>query len=443
LSVGPTNRRFSPCPTCGKRGRRKRVEERTVGHIAHGHKAFILARVGVYRARCGCCKFFRAPIPGVLKGTRYSLEVRNLTANSLIRDRLPYRKVLDRMREDFELDLSVGFVHNCFLWAREQIDTEEHWRFVVANFSGVVCIDEVHDGGKAVLYATDPLNDFTIHFEIVDKNDQEHMDAFLTRLKERGICPQVAITDGSPLYKDALQEIWQGIEHQLCIFHVVKDVNKVVLDAVRSIKNKIKRRGKGGRKRRRGPRTKQQQAYHRRRGRTRKEEAAFIWEHQHLIVKRYTGMTAEEKGGLLELYRIAPKLKVIRRFSHDFYRLFERGITKQQTRNRRTRMLNNPAYQDNAFLQKALKKIRPELFEKMIVFMEWKDMERTSNHVERNNRAFRMLQKTRYRRRRKENIIRAIELDLHARMLKHPLYDPGEARSSPDVNRPVARKSAA
>ncbi|MCZ6874660.1 MAG: hypothetical protein O7G88_14210 [bacterium] len=46
----------------------------------------------------------------------------------------------------------------------------------------------------------------------------------------------MAITDGSPLYKDSLQQYWSDIEHQLCIFHVIKEVNKLILGGVRAIK---------------------------------------------------------------------------------------------------------------------------------------------------------------------------------------------------------------
>ena len=67
-------------------------------------------------------------------------------------------------------------------------------------------------------------------------------------------------------------------------------------------------------------------------------------------------------------------------------------------------------------------------FEKMIVFLRHgKEAPRTSNHVERNNRSFRMLQKTRYKRRKKKTIHMAIELDLYARMLCHPLFQHCEA----------------
>jgi hypothetical protein len=90
--------------------------------------------------------------------------------------------------------------------------------------------DEVHDSGRTILFATDPLGDFTVSFKLVETNDQDHMNAFLQALKDRGLDVQVAITDGSPLYKDSLQRYWTDIEHQLCIFHVIKEVNKLILD---------------------------------------------------------------------------------------------------------------------------------------------------------------------------------------------------------------------
>jgi hypothetical protein len=57
----------------------------------------------------------------------------------------------------------------------------------------------------------------------------------------------------------------------------------------------------------------------------------------------------------------------------------------------------------------------------MIVFLGWEKGQRTNNHVERNNRVFRMMQKTRYKRRKPHTIEKALELELYARMLEHPL----------------------
>ena len=418
--------KYYPCPQCDKKGKRKRVIERSVKHIGPMHRpSMIQAKVCVYRARCACCKFFQAAIPGVPYQGHYSFAVREAVANSVIRDRMPYRLVIEKMLEDHCLDLSLGYVHRCFLWAHKQIDMEAHWQFVLNNFSGVLCIDEVHDSGRTILFATDPLNDFTVSFKLVKKNDQIHMDAFLQSLKDRGIEVVVAITDGSPLYKNCLQSWWQDCQHQLCIFHVFKEVNKLILGGVRAIKNQIKRQGNKGRKRRRGrPTKKAQQQRQDKKEMTKKEQATFIWEHQYLIVKKPENLTDQDKQDLALMLELAPQLKLFRLFNHQFYRLFEKGISKQTARLRRTLMINNLDYQANPFLAKALKKLKKEAFEKMITFLEWENVDRTNNHVERNNRCFRMMQKTRYKRRRTHTIEKAIELRLFDRMLKHFLYQP-------------------
>jgi hypothetical protein len=190
---------------------------------------------------------------------------------------------------------------------------------------------------------------------------------------------------------------------------------------VRAIKNQIKRQGNKGRKRRRG-RPSQKAQRQRRQGMTKKEQATFIWEHPYLIVRKEAELSQQDRDDLALMITIAPALALFRRFNQQFYRLFEPGITKQCARYRRTRMVNTAEYQANSFLAKALKKVRKDVFEKMIVFLGWENVDRTNNPVERNNRVFRMLQKTRYKRRKGHTIEKALELDLYARRVVHPLY---------------------
>jgi len=413
-----------PCPQCGTKGKRKHVITRRIAHVAALHRrSWIVADVGVYKARCQCCKYFQASTAGVPYRGRYSLEVRNTVANALIRDRMPYLSVIRRMQEEYRLTLSLGYIHACFLWAHEQINMETHWDFVRTNFSGVLCLDEVHDSGRTILFATDPLGDFTVSFNVVDKNDQAHMDTFLQALKDRGLNVEVVITDGSLLYKDSLQSYWADVEHQLCIFHVIKEVNKLILDGVRAIKNRLKRQGNKGRKKRRGrPSKKAQQQRQRSKGMGKKAQATFVWDHQYLIVRKQEDLSEQDKQDLALMLAIAPDLKLFRQFNQPFYRLFERDISKACAHSRRTRLVNHAPYQANAFLAQALKKLSKDKFNHMIVFLGWEDGERTNNHVERNNRSFRMMQKTRYKRRKTHTIEKALELELYARMLAHPLY---------------------
>ena len=115
--------KYHPCPQCGQAGKRKHVSQRQISHVSALHRrCWILAEVGVYQARCNCSKYFQAPIPGVPHQGSYSYEVRNSVANGLIRDRMPYRLLIERMQEDYLLKLSLGYLHHCFLWAHEQIN---------------------------------------------------------------------------------------------------------------------------------------------------------------------------------------------------------------------------------------------------------------------------------------------------------------------------------
>jgi len=351
------------------------------------------------------------------------LEVRHTVANALMRDRMPYLSVMRRMQEDDRLEVSLGSLHACVLWAHEQLNLESHWDFVRANFSGVLCLDEVHDSGRTILFATDPRGDFTVAFKLVETNDQEHMDAFFQARKGRGRDAQVVLTDGAPLYQDALQRSWSEVEPQLCLFHGIQEGNKLLLDGVRASTNRRKRQGNQGRKQPRGRPTKQaQQRRQHRSGLRKKAQATFLWEQQYLSVRKEDDLSEQDRANLAQLLQLAPALKLFRPCNQQLYRLFAKGITKAGARSRRARLVSHPLYHANAFLAKALKKIGKDTFDQMIVFLGWANGQRTTNHVERNHRVFRMMQKTRDKRRKPHTIEKALELELYARMVEHPLY---------------------
>ena len=61
LSYAP---KTAPCPQCGKKGRRKAIHSRRVRDIAYLEILWLEIEVGEYRARCSCCKTFRAQPEG-------------------------------------------------------------------------------------------------------------------------------------------------------------------------------------------------------------------------------------------------------------------------------------------------------------------------------------------------------------------------------------------
>ncbi|WP_074315793.1 hypothetical protein [Singulisphaera sp. GP187] len=54
------------------------------------------------------------------------------------------------------------------------------------------------------------------------------------------------MTDGSDLYPAVLTELWPSARHRSWVIHVIKDLHKLVLDALRRLRRGLARRGKWG-----------------------------------------------------------------------------------------------------------------------------------------------------------------------------------------------------
>jgi hypothetical protein len=243
----------APCPTCGQPGRRTRIlPPRRVRTVAYKAIAYLEVTCGQYRAGCGCCATFRSTPEEVLPRAAYDNSVRDLVLGRIIEDGMSIERTLRSLRREFLLELSTGFVHDLLRDRAGQLDMAEHRRMVLGQFSGTLCVDEVHLGRFALLLATDPIRDLPVAFALVGANDRDHMRRFLGNLKTWGLTTQVVITDGSNLYPAVLPELWPDAEHQLCVFHILKAINGLNLDAVRRLRTAMGRRDRAARKRKPG-----------------------------------------------------------------------------------------------------------------------------------------------------------------------------------------------
>jgi hypothetical protein len=75
------------------------------------------------------------------------------------------------------------------------------------------------------------------------------LKAFKGQLDKRGLKVRGITTDGSALYPQVLKELWPDARHQLCEFHVLKEVTKAVLHALAVLRKemaaKIPKLGRG------------------------------------------------------------------------------------------------------------------------------------------------------------------------------------------------------
>jgi len=394
-----------PCPRCGRRGRLKQTHSRRVRDIAYGEVLIIELVVGEYRARCSCRKTFRAQVEGIEPRAQYTNRVRDAVLDRLLDDKMSMQGLHEALRRDFHLELSQGFLYDCLDWKVRQMDMAEYRQWTLEQFSGTLCVDEIHLGHRTLLLATDPLSDFPVAFALVRANDQAHMQRFLSNLKQRGFLPRVVVTDGSNLYPQVLASVWPLAQH-----HVIKDINEHVLDAVRRFRREHAR--VGGRKRRRGRPSKAQQRQRRQNKTTRKDEAYFIWKQRHLLVTRPENLSQSQRRLLTRMFTYVPALRRLRAFVLQVYRLFDPQRGSSSVLNQWADLVMNPEYQNDPELSKALAMLKPAKFLKMIAYLESPlgQRVRTNNHVERTNRRLRYLEKVRYKWRRRRTIIRFVIL---------------------------------
>ena len=403
-----------PCPRCGKPGRRKRRLHRRIRSLAYRQVAFLEVHYAEYQARCRCCKSFRSWPLSVPAKADYDDKVRAAVLERVLEDGLNVQRTLAAMRRDFLLDLSEGFVYDCLRWKVAQLDLRPHRQMVREKFSGTLCVDELHLGRFTLLLATDPVADLPVAFALVSRNDSGHMRRWLKGLKGWGLEPRVVVTDGSPLYPAVLAELWPAARHQLCVFHLLKDINDLILKAVRRLARAAARRGNAGRKRRRGRPGKKRQAARAAGGLTLKEKAGFILKRRFLIVKKTSEMDRQQWQDLVRMFDYLPRLRMLWYFACGVRGLFEKEARVQGLWKRRAELLGREEYRQVPELVEAMALLSEEKYRKAVAFAYGQAARkvRTNNHVERANRRVRFTEKLRYKWRRRKWVVRFVLLAL-------------------------------
>lgn len=379
---------------------------------------------GEYAANCRCCKTFSTSPQDIEPKARYDNKVRQAVIDRILVDKLNTTAVAEAMRRDFLLTLSTGFLYDCLDYAIRKFDGAEFRAKVLSDFSGSLCVDEIHLGHRVVLLASDPVSDNPIACALVSKNDAAHMLRFLRNLKNHGFSPETVISDRSPLYPKTIAEVWSDADHQLCVFHVISEVNDHVLDAVREVRRAIKpkriKKGRGRPSRRQRARAKKLKEQ--------RDQADRLFRRRHLIVTKNSNLTSQDKSTLTELLELSPELGVLRRFVVDLHELFAVRRSQDQAWKIWRRMRRNRSYLANEHLAKSLEVLRKENMVKLLSYLDHpvsvRSKVRTNNHVERCNRVLRYLEKVRYKWRRRRTIVRHILLQFQNWMKRKEIPAP-------------------
>jgi transposase-like protein len=256
------------------------------------------------------------------------------------------------------------------------------------------------------------------------------------------LTPQVVITDGSNLYPGVLAELWPEADHQLCVFHILKEINKLILEAVRRLRMAMSRRGRAGRKKQRGRKGAKSRAAARH-GLTLKEKSCFIFKHRHLIVKRRENLSESEREDLGQMLSYLPELVTLRHCADRVYWLFDTPKDYHQASCRRAALVRDPVFQAVPELAKALEQVSAEKFPKIMAYLNnpVSQRVRTNNHVERTNRMVRFWEKVRYKWRRRKSLVRFVVLRLDQIWSHWVARKAGETKSPKVLRRPGTQAS--
>jgi hypothetical protein len=262
-----------------------------------------------------------------------------------------------------------------------------------------------------VLSAVDARRQRRLLYEVLDHNPtQEDVLFFLARLNEaitrHGGAVVGITTDGSPLYPVPIALALGPIPHQVCEFHILKELTKAVLHVVARIRKRLAAQAPKlprGRPKK-TPETRRQQ----RRAQRVEQRVAELFEHRHLFVRHH--LTAAQRATLRGLQRGAPRLKALRAIMEEVYRLFDRrcrtatALAKLAPLRQKVRRYRS--------LGKSLDKLHSPNLEKALTFLDDELLEATSNAVERGNRRHRKMQKSIYRVRTQPGLVGRLALDL-------------------------------
>jgi hypothetical protein len=248
-------------------------------------------------------------------------------------------------------------------------------------------------------------------YEVLD-HDPDHDDIrrFLRHLRQalaaRDRTAHGITTDGSALYPVPLAELFGGVPHQVCEFHILKELTKVVLRVVARIRKRLSAEvPKLPRGRPRKDQGSQRQA---RRAKRIEHRVSELYEHRHLFVRHH--LDVEQRARLRQVCRGQPQLRAVRGIMDEVYRLFDRrcrtdtALAKLARLRQRVRRFRS--------LGRTLDGLNSPNLEKALEFLDDKLLPATSNAVERSNRRVRKMQKTVYRVRTQQSLKGRLALDL-------------------------------
>jgi hypothetical protein len=193
--------------------------------------------------------------------------------------------------------------------------------------------------------------------------------------------------------------LFPGAAHQVCQFHVLKEITQAVLHAVAKVRKELKAQQPPLP---RGRPSKAHQAAARKAKRI-QQRIADLFDHRHLFVQHH--LTPAEKKIFQRITRGLPHLRTLRQIMDEVYRLFDRRCRTETALDKLARLRRRVRRFQR--VGRTLNKLFTPNLQKALTFLDDRPLPATSNAVERSNRRFRKAQRSVYCVRTAQNLATA------------------------------------
>jgi len=404
------------CPRCGTWSPRNEIRRRSFWQPSLEEPTILDFDTGCYI--CPVCpkgsRWFRLMPAGFEGAGQYTEATCDLVVD-MVRT---YKMAIEGATAFARKRLHLPMLHPSTVleWVRGTGDRVDHksWQArALESFSGQIALDEVYDGEWCQLKATDPVNGMELAWWLHEGSaDGEVVKNFLEGLKAAGFMPQLVVTDGSTLYPKVIKEVWPGAEHQRCVFHFMMQMNKLLGKAFWLLYNAMPEPPKRprGRPKKRG--RKRKDKVKRLNRRIAKNARYLVLMRQGTSKSGRPLMTDEQVAALKQAFDVCSGLKLLRRFVNRLHDLFSSETdSREDAERKRYEILQDAEFLASDALEKAMGLLRDdELFRKLTHYLDFEYAEKTSNHVERENREFRKRQKSHYRLRSLQSLCAMLDL---------------------------------
>ena len=243
ISLRSRNYRRRPCPRCGHSSYRNGAARRTLhdlGDPLTGRpRDLVVLHSQHFCSRCR--KYFNADMTDLADpGSHYTRRVVDTAVRLVVEDGLPYRTAEWALWRDHRVFVPFATIQNWVEAGGEKAARRaqtEHLDWALSDFSGYIAADELYDGPFCVLSVVDNRTYKRLAYHVLKgaptaKDVEAFFRRFHAALEPRGLAVRGITTDGSALYPEPIAAVFGDVPHQVCTFHVLRELTRAVLSAV-------------------------------------------------------------------------------------------------------------------------------------------------------------------------------------------------------------------